>query len=55
MLSRWLGYIGHEINRNIDLYLASINLAGLKALALELTLIQKLEKLNNRNSIDSLH
>lgn len=47
--------MGHEITRNIDLYLASINLAGLKALVLELTLIQKLEKLNNGNSTDSLH
>ena len=26
--------MGHEITRNIDLYLASINLAGLKALVL---------------------
>ena len=45
--------MGHEITRNINLYLASINLAGLKVLALEL--IQKLEKLNNENSTDSLH
>lgn len=28
--------MGHEITRNIDLYLASINLAGLKALVLML-------------------